>query len=117
MKITIEFPNGSTLVLAPEQLNLAQLNAEQIALTGRAGDYSIPIVSFPGSLATTEEIAARVAPKSEAVAEYVSEYDGLCHAETGMYQCSLAAGHEGDHKAYAGHDPALRLLGTKERTA
>lgn len=62
MKITIDFDNGSTLVLAPEQLTLAQVNATQLSLAGRAGDYSIPIASFPGSLATPEEITARTAP-------------------------------------------------------
>jgi hypothetical protein len=74
MKITVEFDNGPTLVLAPEQFSLTQLNAEQIALVGTAGTYAIPIVSFPGSLATANEIETRNAPRAEPVpdkTEYV----------------------------------------------
>jgi hypothetical protein len=104
LKITIEFDNGPALVLAPESLSLTQLNAEHIALVGTAGTYAIPIVSFPGSLATSEEIAARVV--------CMPDDDNMCRYDLKHCVCSLIKGHTGKHIAYCGHEPTAEVIAT-----
>lgn len=68
MLVTFDFQNGMSIVLKPENIQVADNGGKETVLVTRTDKAIVPLLFFPALLATPDELKAR-ADKAKAVAD------------------------------------------------